>query len=136
MRCRTVIITNAIVPRFKAGDFAGGIERGVDGIIAVLTTDTADWQPKKQVRTDEQDSAFAALRALLLSSVLFFFVWSGSDAPPRARARRLGRPGLHPDGGPGAADRAGAAVGGGFGGGGGFSGGGGSSGGGGASGSW
>ncbi|MCI0735922.1 MAG: TPM domain-containing protein, partial [Beijerinckiaceae bacterium] len=35
-----IIITNAMVPRFKSGDFGGGIERGVDDIIAVLTTDS------------------------------------------------------------------------------------------------
>ena len=35
-----VIITNALVPRFKTGDFSGGISRGVDDIIAVLTTDS------------------------------------------------------------------------------------------------
>jgi len=29
----SVIIAGAIIPRFKAGDFPGGIERGVDGII-------------------------------------------------------------------------------------------------------
>ena len=34
-----VIIVNAITPRFKAGDFSGGISRGVDDIITVLTTD-------------------------------------------------------------------------------------------------
>src|SRR6476660_8725218 len=37
-----VIITNAIAPRFKAGDFVGGIARGVDDIITVLTTDTSE----------------------------------------------------------------------------------------------
>ena len=37
-----VIITGAIIPRFKANDYAGGIDRGVDGIISVLTTDAAD----------------------------------------------------------------------------------------------
>jgi uncharacterized protein len=35
-----IIITNAMAPRFKAGDFGGGIERGVDDIITVLTTDS------------------------------------------------------------------------------------------------
>ena len=30
-----VIITNAIAPRFKTGDYAGGITRGVDDIITV-----------------------------------------------------------------------------------------------------
>src|SRR5262245_64845368 len=39
----SVIITSAITPRFKANDFSAGIERGVDGIIAVLTTDAAEW---------------------------------------------------------------------------------------------
>jgi uncharacterized protein len=34
-----VIIANAITPRFKTGDFGGGISRGVDDIITVLTTD-------------------------------------------------------------------------------------------------
>src|SRR5438552_7024157 len=33
----SVIIASAILPRFKAGDFSGGIERGVDGIISVLS---------------------------------------------------------------------------------------------------
>src|SRR6516164_1856228 len=33
----SVIISSAIVPRFKAGDFSGGIERGVDGIVSVLS---------------------------------------------------------------------------------------------------
>jgi uncharacterized protein len=42
----SVIIASAIVPRFKTGDFSGGIERGVDGVISVLSGDTADWQPK------------------------------------------------------------------------------------------
>jgi len=37
-----VIITNAIAPRFKTGDFSGGISRGVDDIITVLTTDSSE----------------------------------------------------------------------------------------------
>src|SRR5476649_986551 len=47
-----VIITNAITPRFKTGDFSGGIARGVDDIITVLTTDSADWQPRPALRLD------------------------------------------------------------------------------------
>jgi uncharacterized protein len=51
----SVIISSAIIPGFKSGDFSGGIERGVDGIISVLNGDTADWQPQPQslLRTDE-----------------------------------------------------------------------------------
>ena len=41
-----VIITNAITPRFKTGDFGGGISRGVDDIITVLTTDASEWQKR------------------------------------------------------------------------------------------
>jgi uncharacterized protein len=39
-----VIIESAILPRFKAGDFPGGIKRGVDDIVRVLTGDAADLQ--------------------------------------------------------------------------------------------
>jgi len=47
-----VIITNAITPRFKAGDFGGGIARGVDDIITVLTTDSSEWQQRPSLRLD------------------------------------------------------------------------------------
>jgi hypothetical protein len=38
----SIIIANAITPRFKAGDFDGGVTRGVDDIVTALTTDSAD----------------------------------------------------------------------------------------------
>jgi uncharacterized protein len=34
-----IIIAKAVTPRFKAGDFNGGVDHGVDDIIAVLATD-------------------------------------------------------------------------------------------------
>ena len=51
-----VIITNAITPRFKAGDFGGGIARGVDDIITVLTTDASEWQQRPSLRLDSQQT--------------------------------------------------------------------------------
>ncbi len=51
-----VIITNAMAPRFKTGDFGGGISRGVDDIITVLTTDSSEWQQKPSLRLDHQQS--------------------------------------------------------------------------------
>ena len=42
----SLIIANAIAPRFKAGDYDGGVTRGVDDIITALTTDSAEWKPK------------------------------------------------------------------------------------------
>src|SRR5262244_2128146 len=47
-----VIIANAIAPRFKAGDYDGGVTRGVDDIITVLTTDAEEWQKRPSVRLD------------------------------------------------------------------------------------
>ena len=38
-----LIIDNAILPRFRTGDFAGGIERGTDDIIQVLSGDAEDF---------------------------------------------------------------------------------------------
>ena len=52
-----VIIANAIAPRFKTGDFGGGVSRGVDDIIAVLTTDASDWQQQPSLRLDRQQTA-------------------------------------------------------------------------------
>ena len=121
-----VIITNAIAPRFKTGDFSGGVSRGVDDIITVLTTDSSEWQQKPALRLDSQPTSggvnWLVIAGLLVLAVLlivspgfrwFFFnvvvnilLSSGSG------------------GGRGSSS------------GGGFSGGGGSSGGGGASGSW
>src|SRR5580700_6448140 len=72
----SVIISSAMVPRFKANDYSGGIERGVDGIISVLSGDTADWQPKVNVRPDDNDSSFpVALIVILFVWFLIYFFW-------------------------------------------------------------
>jgi uncharacterized protein len=38
------IISESIVPHFRSNDMAGGIARGVDDIIEVLTGDASEWQ--------------------------------------------------------------------------------------------
>jgi uncharacterized protein len=43
----SVIIRNVIVPRFKAGDMAGGISDGVNAIMAALTGSGEDFTPSK-----------------------------------------------------------------------------------------
>jgi uncharacterized protein len=137
-----VIITTAIVPRFKANDFAGGIERGVDGIIEVLTTDAADWHAKAQVRQEDPYAAFSAIFPFLLVFLLillFRYLMGGAQGTPSGRyVNRGGRTVFIPYSGSTWGSSWGAGSSGGFGGGfgGGFSGGGGSSGGGGASGGW
>jgi uncharacterized protein len=131
-----VIITSAIVPRFKVGDYAGGVERGVDGIMTVLATDAPEWTPKPQVRQDDRQSPFDQLMPLL---VLLVFILRFRLMARHARTA----PGGWVRGGPMIFIPGGISWGGrssgpawGNGGSGGFSGGGGSSGGGGASGSW
>ncbi|ACA20637.1 protein of unknown function DUF477 [Methylobacterium sp. 4-46] len=123
-----VLIASAVTPRFKSGDFAGGIEAGVDGILSILAGDAQDWQRRPQVRSDEVDPA-QVLLFLLLILVVIVVLW---------RMNRAGRGGLVVLPGPGSGGWSGGWSGGGSSGGfsGGFSGGGGSSGGGGASGDW
>ena len=122
-----VIITNAIAPRFKAGDFSGGISRGVDDIITVLTTDASEWQKRPSLRLDNQqttDSVSWLLIAALIALVTLLIVSPGFRWFFLNVALNI----LFNSGGSRSS--------GGYSSGGGFSGGGGSSGGGGASGSW
>lgn len=133
-----IVIVNAIAPRFKAGDFAGGITRGVDDVITILTTDSSEWTKKPQVRVDDKESAFDMILPFLIVALVIFIAWRSS----RGGGGRRGGGGpfiILP--GPGGWNSGGwtsGGGGGGFSGGdsGGFSGGGGSSGGGGASGDW
>jgi uncharacterized protein len=128
----SLIIANAIAPRFKAGDFNGGVTRGVDDIITTLTTDSAEWKPKPRDTRSEQDATLFDAIAPFLIFLFIMFVLS------RVSRRGGGNVVFIPMGGGGFGGGFGGGGfgGGGFGGGGGFSGGGGSSGGGGASGGW
>ena len=131
-----IIIANAATPRFKAGDFDGGVTRAVDDIITTLTTDSSEWQGKADFRpggarpatataTNVKDSN--AVFPILIFISIVILIWSLSR-----RGGRTGGAWIVPistggwssgGGGGGFSDS-------------GFSGGGGSSGGGGASGSW
>jgi uncharacterized protein len=133
-----LIIVNAVIPRFKAGDYAGGIERGVDDIITTLTTDSAEWEKRPKVRTEDTPSLLDTLLPFLVFMIFVFVVVSMMRNAASGGGRMMRRGGnivFIPTGGFGGGF--GGGSGGGFGGGdSGFSGGGGSSGGGGASGSW
>ena len=123
-----IIIANAAAPRFKAGDFDGGVTRAVEDIVTVLTTDSADWQKKPELRAEDNASSLDAITPLLFLLFVLFILFMAR----RSGGGLLGSSIILSSGG----GRGGDSFGGGGFSGGGFSGGGGSSGGGGASGSW
>lgn len=127
-----IIIANAITPRFKAGDFGGGISRGVDDIITVLTTDSSEWQQRPAVRLDHQQNT-DPLSWLLIAVVVGLGLLCIVSPGFRWLAMNILLNILFSSG---SSRGGGGFSGGGSSDGGGFSGGGGSSGGGGASGSW
>jgi uncharacterized protein len=136
-----LIIANSIVPRFRAGDFVGGINRGVDDIIQVLTVDPEEWKQRAKQRPDSQPGTMDIVVVILFLFVAFMILRSvmRDRRGPGSRARRgsvfVPVPAPWGSGWDSSGSSWSGSSGGGFGGGG-FSGGGGSFGGGGASGSW
>ncbi|KPH75047.1 TPM domain-containing protein [Bosea vaviloviae] len=136
-----VIITTAVAPKFKAGDFAGGIEGGVDGILSILAGDAEEWQRRASVRSDDMSvmDVVAIVFVMLLLFILFAaFVneFRGNGGSRRHRLRNGSWVTLPQSSGWSSGSGSSGGWSSGSGSGGGFSGGGGSSGGGGASGDW
>ena len=129
----SVIINSVIVPRFKAGDYSGGIVAGTDAVIAQLMLPSGEAIKRGAVQPDKGSDGSAVIFWLF---ILFFFIlpilWPLFF--PGKRGRRLGAPIIIWGGSSGGSNWGGGSSGG-FGGGG-FGGGGGSFGGGGASGGW
>ena len=130
-----VIISNAMTPRFKAGNFSEGISRGVDDIITVLTTDASEWQKRPSLRLDYQQPVDPA-SWILFAALFVFFILLIVSPTFRWLFFNVVLNVLASSGSSRGGSSGGSYSGGGYSGGGGFSGGGGSSGGGGASGSW
>ena len=128
-----VIINGAILPRFRSGDYAGGIKEGVKWIELVLTGDAAELAERVKGRRDADDPKIDWLVVLFWTIIIVWFIWVTWRSTQRQAYGRRGGPVFIP--GPGWGGGSGGGWSGGSGGGG-FSGGGGSFGGGGASGSW
>ena len=148
----SIIIREDILPRFKAGDMAGGIVAGAEKVIATLQLSPAEAARRAQEAGARQERAEIDVNPIpVIFIIVIFFMIIGSIAK-RAGGRRYhgrGRGGISPwvilwglselskaSRGRGGWGGGGGFSGGGGWGGGGFSGGGGSFGGGGASGSW
>jgi uncharacterized protein len=134
-----LIIQNAILPRFRANDFAGGITRGVDDIVQVVSGDAEEFKRRAAQRPDNTPQGVDIMTLILIAVVLFAIFsalrGAGGSGGGRGYRRGGGYPGpiFIPSGGSWSSGSSGSSSGG-FGGG--FSGGGGSFGGGGSSGSW
>ncbi len=155
------IIRADVLPRFKAGDYPGGISAGVDGVIRQLELPPEEAAKRADAAQQRQagDTGEVSIIPVIFIVIVFFMIISGfakaAGGGKRYRSARRGggvdpvvilwgldaisrasRGGRGGGWGGGGWGGGGGFGGGGFGGGGGFSGGGGSSGGGGAGGSW
>jgi uncharacterized protein len=137
-----VILASAVAPKFKARDYGAGIERGVEGIIEILSGDSAEWVKKA---APEAPLFEQYLPLLIFALFIFIFIMMARSAGRPTHYRRYRRGGppivILPERGGGWSDGGSSWSGGSSWGGGSsdsdsFSGGGGSSGGGGASGDW
>ena len=135
------ILDNVITPRFRQGDFSGGVEAGTDAILAVLAGN-ADELPQPAPQADIEIGPIGCVMVvfvLLFVFLLFVVIAKSARRGGGRRGRRRGGfvilPGGFGGGGGGGGGFGGGGFGGGFGGGG-FGGGGGGFGGGGASGGW
>jgi len=132
----SVVIQTQVLPKFRSGDFNGGVQAGANALIQQLSLDTSEAERRaaaaeQQLRHQDNDGGGGGLVGFLI--ILFIFI---------AISRVFGGWGLLPFlfmGGPRGGGGYGggwSGGGGGWSGGGGFGGGGGSFGGGGSSGSW
>lgn len=124
-----VIIENAILPRFRADDYPGGIVRGVDDAIQVMSGDKAAIQELADKRNADEGFWDSILPFLIFFAIIVIinFLVNGARRRPGSWAGAI----------LGSGSSSGRSSGGGWSsGGGGFSGGGGSFGGGGSSGRW
>jgi uncharacterized protein len=129
------IISEQISPRFKAGDFDGGLTAGVQSIIAATKGEYKGTGVTVADRRASHGSSSPLLSLGFIVLIIIFIIFtrgSGMFLPWLL----LSSSGSSRGWGGGGFSSGGGSSGGGFGGGGGFSGGGGSSGGGGAGGSW
>lgn len=85
-----IIIANAMTPRFKAGDFGGGIERGIDDVITVLTTDSSEWEKRPDLRLDRHETKADNWAPWIAFALFLIIVFLLMRTPRRAPDFRFG----------------------------------------------
>ena len=92
------IIRETVTPRFKAGDMAGGINAGIDAIIAQLNRDPADAKAVAEAAAaaakarGNRDGASGGAVVFWIMMILFFMLMFGR----RGRRRGYRRSGIDP----------------------------------------
>jgi uncharacterized protein len=71
-----LIIENAIIPRFRAGDFAGGIRRGADDIVQVLGGDAEAFKARAREQSARRTTPFESAIMVVFMLVAGFIVIS------------------------------------------------------------
>lgn len=86
-----VIISTAIAPKFKTGDFAGGIEAGVDAVLSILAGDAEEWQRRAAIRDDSQSGGdiAAVIFVMIVILVMAAMLINGFRQSTGARRHRL-----------------------------------------------
>ena len=107
-----LIITNAILPRFRTGDFAGGIERGVDDIIQVLSGDAEDFKRRAAEHSGRPSGGegMSLFVFVIIILVVWFLIFRAQSSQQRVGRRSRSGPVFVPPSGAGGrqgADRAG-----------------------------
>ena len=85
-----IIIENAILPRFREGNFAGGIKDGVRDVILVLTGDAAEVEQRAKARHDADESMVNWLVVIFWTLIILWIaysIWSSARYASRAGGR-------------------------------------------------
>ena len=88
-----LIIQNAILPRFRAGDFQGGVARGVDDIVQVVSGDAEEFKRRAAQRPENTAKGVDIVTLILIAFVLFAIFSAMRGSGPGGAARGCRRSG-------------------------------------------
>jgi uncharacterized protein len=88
-----LIIDHAILPRFRTGDFAGGIERGTDDIIQVLSGDADDFKRRAAERDTRPSGGegISLFTIVVIILIIWLFIYLQRAQQQQAGGRRRSR---------------------------------------------